>query len=250
MSESFNFWTPISSIRKGGDGRPEDMLIEGIASTNEKDADGEHLDPRGFELGELLSKGYFNWHHDISEPSCIIGEPLQAEVKELDNGYHGLFIKGRLYVGNKKAEQVYSLAKALEKSGSKRRLGFSVEGKVIERDLGDSSHIKKSKITNIAITPLPKNKGSIMNISKGLRKGEYYDALPTSDYMKDNMNALRSALKGSNLKIAVDYKRLSDVSDEILLGGGGEYERQAVFQTLIECISRLAHAGAVKFLYN
>ena len=250
MSEYFNFWTPISSIKKGENGRSEEMLIEGIASTNEKDADGEHLDPRGFELNELLTKGYLNWHHDINEPTSIIGEPLQAEVTELDNGYHGLFIKGRLFVGNKKAEQVYSLAKALEKSGSKRRLGFSVEGKVIERDLADSTHIKKSKITNIAITPLPKNRGSVMNISKGLRKGEYYEALPTSDYMKDNMNALRTALKGSKLGISIDYKRLGDVSDEILLGGGGEYERQAVFQTLIDCVSRLAHAGAVKFYYD
>ena len=52
------------------------------------------------------------------------------------------------------ADRIWDLAIALKKSNAPRKVGFSVEGKVLERDGG---RIVKAKIYNVAITVNPVN---------------------------------------------------------------------------------------------
>lgn len=56
--DKFNFWCPIGRIEKATDEAGEPVMrIGGIASTMDKDADGEYLDPSGLdvELNESTS---------------------------------------------------------------------------------------------------------------------------------------------------------------------------------------------------
>src|SRR5690554_6661791 len=113
MFNTFNFHLPLNILEKGYDqeGR-EIMKIGGIASTSYKDADGEYLDPDGFDLSYFKNQGFFNWHHmSKKDPTAIIGEPTKAEKRP-----EGLYVEGFLYGDSPIAKAVYQTAKMLEKS--------------------------------------------------------------------------------------------------------------------------------------
>ena len=60
----------------------------------------------------------------------------------------------------------------LEKDSKTRRLGYSIEGKVLKRKSNDKNspdykHIEKAVITGVAITHMPKNPKTFANIIKG-----------------------------------------------------------------------------------
>lgn len=161
--KDFRFFVPVEIEKAKDKTGKEVMKIAGVASTADRDSDGEVLDPSGFDLSYFLNNGFINWHHQAkNKPNAIIGEPTVAEIKD-----GGLYVEGLLYPESNLAKEVYELAKGLEKSGSKRRLGFSIEGKVLERDSLDERFVKKAKITGLAVTPTPKNANTIVDIIKG-----------------------------------------------------------------------------------
>ncbi|MNI37448.1 hypothetical protein D3C73_915370 [compost metagenome] len=65
-----------------------------------------------------------------------------------------MWVEGELLKGIQEADRMWDLALALKKSNAPRRVGFSVEGKVLERD---GSRILKAKIYNVAVTANPVN---------------------------------------------------------------------------------------------
>lgn len=138
------------------------MLIKGVASTAAWDADGESLDPNGFDYNEFIKSGFFNWNHQAnSNPLAIVGEPTHAEVKNNE-----FIVKGFLYEDNPLAQKIYKVGEMLKKSGSTRRLGFSIEGKATERDPLNKKRVIKANVNHVAIAPSPKNKDAIMDIGK------------------------------------------------------------------------------------
>lgn len=162
-NNKFHFFVPLDISKGKNESGEEIMKIGGIASTTNEDSDEEVLEPGGFDLKPFLSKGFINWNHQSkNSPSAIIGEPTKAEVKK-----NKLYIEGELYQDSSVAKDVYSLAKTLSKSKGNRALGFSIEGKVLERDPFNQKHIKKAMITGVAITPTPKNKHTLAQIIKG-----------------------------------------------------------------------------------
>ena len=152
MSDEFKMWMPLD-ISKGTDSKGNRvMIVEGVASTMSEDMDGEILDPNGFDLTYLLENGFINWHHATKDkPGTIIGEPVKAWVK--DNKFH---IRAQLYDWQPIAHDVYDLATNLEKGGSNRRLGWSIEGVKRLIDPINPKFIRKSAVTGVAITPAPK----------------------------------------------------------------------------------------------
>lgn len=167
MNQNFNFFVPLELEKAKDDKGKEKMVFKGIASTIDKDSDGEFLDPKGFELDYFLKSGFTNWNHQSkNNPLAIIGEPTKATITS-----KGLYIETELYADSKLAKEVWDLAKAMDKSGSKRKLGFSIEGKKLEVDPTNDKIIKKAKITGVAITPTPKNANTFADICKG----EYSD---------------------------------------------------------------------------
>lgn len=147
-------------------GKKRKMVFKGIASNMNtgEDMDGEILDPNGFDYSGFLKSGHINYNHMASrDPLAIVGEPTSAKV--VNNEFH---IEGFLYEESELAQKIYKAAEILEKSGSTRRLGFSIEGNARQRDPHNKKKITKADITNVAIAPTPKNAGTSMELVKGL----------------------------------------------------------------------------------
>lgn len=169
MEKSFKFHLPLEVLEKAKDAQGNEVMkIGGIASTSAKDADGEFLDPNGFDLSYFKHQGFFNWHHmSKKDPTAIIGEPTDAKITP-----EGLYVEGFLYSNSPIAKSVYDTAVMLEKSSKNRRLGFSIEGKALQRRSEDENHpdykyVEKAAITGCAITFMPKNPKTYMDLIKG-----------------------------------------------------------------------------------
>ena len=179
IERSFTFWCPITkAAEKVVDPTTgEDvMVLGGIASTADEDSDGEFLDPKGFDIRPLMESGLVNWHHQAKDqPATIIGEPRVGEIRK-----DGLYLETVLYPSSQIAQDVWQLAQTLEKDSKTRRLGYSIEGKVLKRKSDDPKdpgykHITKAVITGVAITHMPKNPKTFANIIKGEIDDEDYE---------------------------------------------------------------------------
>lgn len=194
----FKFWVPIDNISKAKDedSGQEKMVLGGIASTADEDTDEETLLPEGFDITYLKERGLVNWNHK-KDPDCIIGEPSKAEKRK-----EGLYVEASLYPDSDLAKKVYKLAQVLaSNSKSKRKLGFSIEGKATERDPLNPKIVKKAMITGIAITHSPKNSKSIIDVIKSNFEGDEGDEL-----MKD-LGITSSEANGGTTELIVDIER-------------------------------------------
>jgi hypothetical protein len=110
-----------------------------------------------------LQNGLLNYEHQAKQSSkFIVGEPIKAEIK--DNKF---FIKGKLWKGQKVAEDLWDTLHIMKDNKSNRKLGWSIEGKALQRDPVNPKRITKALITNVALTFQPKNKNTWAQISKG-----------------------------------------------------------------------------------
>ena len=197
--KKFRFWMPLDEIKKGKDKDGKDvMVLGGIASTNRTDTDGESLDPSGFDISYLKEKGVVNWNHNKS-PEAVIGEPSKAMFKK-----GNLYIESTLYPDSKLAKDVYALAKTLKANSTSRRLGYSIEGKALERDINDPNQVTKAMITGVAVTICPKNPDSIIDIIKG-EFHEFNDTVKPED--NPNIDELFLAANGGKTTNIVDIVR-------------------------------------------
>ena len=169
IENRFNFWCPIEKSKSIDPTTGETIMrLGGIASTADEDSDGEFLDPKGFDIRPLLKSGLVNWHHQAKgQPATIIGEPSKAEITP-----QGLYIETDLYPSSKIAQEVWELAETLEKDSKNRRLGYSIEGRVVKRKSDDPKNpdykkVEKAIITGVAITHQPKNPKTFASIIKG-----------------------------------------------------------------------------------
>ena len=195
--DKFNFFLP-ADFEKAKDANGKQLMrVKGIASTNDEDSEGETLEPVGYQLDRFLRHGFINYNHLAkSDAAKIIGEPEFAHVT--DNGK--LYIEGKLY-NTELAKSVYNLADTLKKSNSKRRLGWSIEGRAIERDAVNPKRITKAMITGVAITPSPVNANTYVDIAKGHQKKDFvehdFSIDPTNgetyllEYISDDGNSIR-----------------------------------------------------------
>jgi hypothetical protein len=190
MSADFNFWMPFEiSKAKSKDGK-EKMRIKGIASTPDLDTEEEILEPQGFDLSRFLEIGYINWNHQAkNDAGKIIGEPDVARITP--NG--DLYVEGNLYNDHPLAKSVWEFAKTLEANGSKRRLGFSIEGKALERSIANPKRITRALITGLAVTPNPVNGSTYLDIVKGTQKEDYVN------YKFDDESSLEESKKDNFL---------------------------------------------------
>lgn len=168
-ANNFNFWCPVDISKAIDEETGEEiMLLGGIASTADEDSDGEFLDPKGFDIRPLIESGMVNWHHQAKTcPATIVGEPTKAEIRK-----DGLYIETKLYPSSQVARDIWELAQTLDRDSKTRRLGYSIEGKVLERKSSDPKSpdykkISKAIITGVAITHQPKNPKTFANIIKG-----------------------------------------------------------------------------------
>jgi len=153
---SFRVWLPdVEFIKSEEEDSFNSRKIKGIMSTSSKDRQDESVLAKGLDFNPFLHHGHFNDNHSQST-SAIIGYPEEAyyskEIKKGDKTVDGWITKGYIIKGTKRADDIWELAKALNKTD--RKLGFSIEGKVLRRS---NSTIEKAIIRNVAITNAPVN---------------------------------------------------------------------------------------------
>lgn len=208
MSNKFKFYAPLE-IQKAKDNKGQEVMrIGGIASTSDEDSDGEFLDPNGFILDDFLNVGFVNWHHGAkNKPKTIVGEPSLAEIRP-----DGLYVECDLYPSSEIAKEIYETAQILEKDSKTRRLGFSIEGEVIERGSDDETNpdfmvIKKANITGLAITHMPKNAATFAQIIKGFTGDDSGDDGDGNDSMittKKTKSIIKESLDKKVKKLVPD----------------------------------------------
>lgn len=158
----FEFWVPldIEKSQKTKDGK---RWIEGIASTESLDLQNEIVLQSGIDTSYFLKHGYFNNDHKPGFENKV-GQPTECKITK-----KGLWVKGYLFKNHKVADAIWELANSLDASGSNRKLGFSIQGKVLRRR---GKTIVKCWIQDIAITAAPINTNTWLDVVKSL------DALP------------------------------------------------------------------------
>lgn len=173
INEKIPFFLPFKNIQKGLvnadadivgkniEDYQTDMIIEGIAGTDDLDLDGQTMNPEGFVLDYFLKSGFINWNHQMSiNPDSIVGQPIDAKAGKT------FYIKGKLYKWSNLAKNIYQMAINLQEDpDSDRTLGYSVEGLGVEEKGG---YVSKTIITSCAIAPVPKNNKTYLNVCKGI----------------------------------------------------------------------------------
>lgn len=166
---TFNFFVPIEAVSKSGESeKDEKRLIQGIASTDDKDLQGEIVAQKGIDFSYFLKFGYINEDHKDG-PEYRVGEPIEARLTA-----NGLWIKAELYNDPNKprADVWWKHIKTLSNSSSKRKVGFSIQGKVLRRD---GNTIVKCWLQDVAITVSPVNTKTWAEICKSLSQETWCD---------------------------------------------------------------------------
>lgn len=224
-------------VKSGGQKK---RIIRGYASTPSADRQGESMVQKGLDISDFVKSGWLNYDHDNT---IILGYP--TEGTRIDD--NGLWVEGELLDGVPMADQLWDLALSLQKSNAPRRLGFSIEGKVLERR-GDT--IVKAKIYNCALTPNPVNSeatweavvksfdpGSDIDVTKALEAGH-----ATTPGAQTNGGAIRKESLDSGIKVLAE--NLGDVSfwqnmrSTLANGGDVSKNEMVVYLQLAKGLSR------------
>lgn len=123
--------------------------IGGFCSTEDLDRQGEIVVAKGLDFSEFVKFDWFNDNHR-QDTDAGLGYPTDARLEK-----GRWWTEGYLIAGYPPSDRIWEMAKALQKTGGTRRLGFSIEGKVIERD--GRNKILRAKIRDVAITRVPVN---------------------------------------------------------------------------------------------
>lgn len=169
MTLPFGFDFEFECFSKATAVEGRERRIGGIVSTDHLDRQQEVLLQDGLDFSPFLKSGWFNDNHDNSTDS-VIGYPETAELRSLPDGRKGWYVEGYLLKGSERADRIWDLANALQKTD--RRLGFSVEGSIVERDPSNPSHVKKAIVREVAITKCPVNTNTSLGVlAKSLSAG-------------------------------------------------------------------------------
>ena len=168
----FYFDMPVDFFEKADAEPGKQRRIGGIASIETDDKQKEQLLARGLDFSEAISDGWFNDNHS-KDTDGIVGYPETTRMfkkgEKLPSGRRapaaGHWVEGYMLEGHPRADRLWDLGKALAKTN--RRLGFSVEGKVLKRaglNKSGSRIVAKAKVRNIAITNCPVNADARMEV--------------------------------------------------------------------------------------
>lgn len=171
LRDDFKFFLPIDIKKSTSGAENSEMILEGLAGDGSSDSEGENLTYNNFELDRMF---YINWEHS-KEPEDVIGVILKKELTKSGK----LFIKGKLFSDHKKAKDAYKLQEFLEKEG--HNLGFSVEGKIIERDPINPKIVRKAELYGVALCKVPVNPVTYAKIIKSFVTGKISDDIIKSE---------------------------------------------------------------------
>lgn len=170
-AQSFKLEIEAEAFYKATEPTGRQRRIGGWVSTDHLDKQGEILIQEGLDFSPFLKSGFFNDNH-LKTTGKAVGYPEVAELRERPDGGKGWYVEGYLLEGHPPADEIWSLAQSLERSGAPRRLGYSVEGAVLERDLEDRRTVRKAVVREVAVTRCPINdQTQFVMLAKSLSAG-------------------------------------------------------------------------------
>lgn len=196
----FNSWVPGELLLKGLAASEDSTKgpIAGVVSTSSADIEGDRVAQGGLMWDYFLQHGWFDDNHDGS----ILGYPTGVTPGDEDTQ-----VEGYLLLQHPRASQLYKTAQLLKKAKSPRRLGFSVQGKVIERDPQDSTKITKAIVFRVAITEHPVNTETwlepLEQIAKSLVTAGYQTpaAQSNTSIYRESVDGVTSQIEALNAKV-------------------------------------------------
>lgn len=215
MNNDFNVYLPIDTIKtidtdsdNSSDASKHKIIIAGFASTPAFDFVGESILPIGIDDSYFKESGWIDYEHDKDN---IIGIPTE---RTFTDPQRGLFVEAELFSDNPYVEEILQLNRQLEQVGSSRKLGFSIEGKVAERDKDNPKIITEVKITGVAVTKTPANPEAtwdyVQKSNAQISKGAITSGYGLSPDTQSDGGAIRAeSLAGSitNLAQALEIKK-------------------------------------------
>jgi len=216
--------------------------IEGIASTEDVDLQNEVVLQGGIDTRYFLKHGYFNNDHKPGFENKV-GEPTEAKIITKEDGGLGLHVKGFLYRNHKVADSIRELAMAQESTpGSRRTVGFSIQGKVLKRD---GKKIVRCWLQDVAVTPSPINPNTFLDIVKSFDSCGW-----TCDVEKSNCCWDCGMKKALDLDCESDDKALGAATASSVLAPEsleGE-DRKKVFERIRKNDEKITKAEAIKLI--
>jgi hypothetical protein len=156
--DTFRLWAPFELAKGGTDSDPLRGKIQGVASSEKRDNDGDVVRQDGIDWSMFKSNGFFVYEHPF-RPPAIVGQPSDIERVEVD-GLPATRVTGHLYLEDPLGKSLWQKANVLQKASDDRRFGFSVEGAIMRRHPERHWDVTHSKVHTVAITPFPKNEDS------------------------------------------------------------------------------------------
>ena len=174
--DSYHIWVPIEDhdLLKSVDvDENGDYIVQGVMTSDDVDEEKDSIDPEGMDCSYFLEKGWIKYEHG-NRPEQFIGEPLEIRVGRFEHptlkkSVHGIFVKGRLFANRELARQAVKTIQDLQKSNTKRRMGWSIEGHVKER-CRKTGKILKSMLRNVVLTMNPVNTMTWVELAKSFAK--------------------------------------------------------------------------------
>lgn len=209
MSEKdFKFYVPIELVKSDKDDDATEWKIQGIASTDDEDLQGETVDQSGLDISVLKSgRGLFNYDHQKG-PENLVGEIEDAEFIT-QNGKRCLMVKGYLFKNHERAKGFHQILTSLKK-GSRNRVQMSIEGKVLQRDFMNSKAIKKARIDKVALTLDPVNPYTYAELVKSLNSLEKPEGSEVIEIIEETVTMKKS-----------DLEKILDFANKALAAGTG-----------------------------
>lgn len=150
-----------------------DYIVQGVMSSDDPDEEDDSITPEGMDCSYFLEKGWVKYEHG-KNPNQFIGEPLEVKVGRFEHptlkkAVNGIFVKARLFSNRDLTKQAIEAINDLEKSQTRRRMGWSIEGNVVKRH-PKTGKILKSVLRNVVLTMNPVNTTTWAELAKSFAK--------------------------------------------------------------------------------
>lgn len=178
----FRFHVPLRFFEKADAPEGQRRRIGGLVSTESRDRQDEIVLQRGLDFSKFVDHGYFNDNHS-KKSSGVVGYPTSVKLVRkgavLPDGRtaptDAHWAEGVMLEGCGEADKLWNLGRALEKTDGARRLGYSIEGKVVRRSATDHRTVAKADVHHVAITHCPVNTDTgLCQLAKSLRGDRDY----------------------------------------------------------------------------
>lgn len=204
--QKFNITLP-ATLQKGKDG---EWRVYGLASTANRDQQGEIVDVKGLDLSPIKKgRGLFNFDHGKG-PENVVG--VIDTYKTADEG---LYLGGYLFKNHDRAKSLYQIMSSLNKSDS-GRMGMSVEGVIKKRSGKDGKTISKAVIHSCALTMNPVNSDTFVDLAKSLTACDEFET--DADSMEDQITQESDNVTFSKAQV----EAITDIFKKALSVGDGK----------------------------